>query len=174
MFIQASVILSTRGENLTRYPPRPGTPPRTRYSPQGPGTPPPGPGTPPRTRYTPWDQVHPPQDQVHPPGPGTPPRPGNPPQPGTPPGPGTPPQDQAHPPGPGKPPRIRHTPKTRYTPQTRYTHPAQSMLGDTVNARAVRILLECILVCFVFEGKTSEKIQLLLGTLITKTMHRST
>ena len=36
-----------------------------------------------------------------------------------------------HPPGPGA-----HTP------------PAQSMLGDTVNARAVRILLECYLVFY--------------------------
>ena len=44
----------------------------------------------------------------------------HPPRPGTPPGPG--------------PPRTRHP-------------PAQSMLGDTVNARAVRILLECNLVC---------------------------
>ena len=42
-------------------PPEPGTPPRTRYTPLGPGTPPPGPGTPPLgpgtppwTRYTPW------------------------------------------------------------------------------------------------------------------------
>ena len=46
-------------------------------------------------------------------------------EPGTPPGPGTPS------PGPG-------------TPWTR--HPTQCMLGDTVNTRAVRILLECNLV----------------------------
>ena len=57
--------------------------------------------------------------------------PGTPPRPGTPPGPGTPPQDQV-------PPRDQVHPP-----------PAQSMLGDTVNARAVRILLECNLVCFV-------------------------
>ena len=91
-----------RGEYLTRYtpqeqtppPPRPGTPPGTRYTPRsrhplGPGTPPrsrylpgvdtpprpgtpPGLGRPPGTRYTPRDQVHPPgadppKDQVHPP-----------------------------------------------------------------------------------------------------------
>ena len=42
------------------HPPGPGTPPRTRYTPLGPGTPP-------------WDKVHP-TDQVHPPGPGTPPQ----------------------------------------------------------------------------------------------------
>ena len=36
-------------------------------------------------------------------------------------------------------------PWTRYTPLDQ-VHPAQSMLGDTVNVRAVRILLECILV----------------------------
>ena len=108
-----------------------------------PGQGPPGPGTPPWTRYTPWDQVHP---QV----PGTPPRTRYPL------GPGTPPQDQV-------PPRTRYTPQTRYPPGTRYTPPPgpgtpppgpgtppgnrytplQSMLGDTVNAWAVRILLEC-------------------------------
>ena len=52
--------------------------------------------------------------------------------PGTPPGPGTPPWDQVHP--------LDQAPPQTTTP------PAQSMLGDTVNARAVRILLECILV----------------------------
>ena len=67
------------------------------------------------------DQVHRPPDQVQPPGPGT----------HTPPGPGTPPR-------PGNP------------PGTRYTPPAQSMLGDTVNVRAVRILLEYNLVINVF------------------------
>ena len=77
---------------------------------------PPGPGTPPWTRYTPQTRY-------------------------TPPGPGTPPWGQVHPPG------ARYTlpPGTRYTPRTRYT-PPQSMLGDTVNARAVHILLECNLV----------------------------
>ena len=153
---------------------RPGTPPRTRYTPDQVHPPrtrhtprdqvhPPGPGTPP------WDQVHPPrtrhtpQDQVplqtrhtppgparYPLGPGTPP-------PGTRytphPGPGTPPHL-----GPGTPPRTRYTPGTRYpppgsgTPPWDQVHPSpvQSMLGDTVNARAVRILLECNLVlkCF--------------------------
>ena len=83
-------------------------------------------------------QVHPPgadtpesrhpQDQVHPPGPGTPPRTRYTPQ-----GPGTPP-DQVHPPGADIPPGPGTPP------------PAKSMLGDTVNARAVRILLECNLV----------------------------
>ena len=51
---------------LGRYPPEPGTPPRTRYTPQSRYTPPeqvhsPGPGTP-RIRYTP--QVHPPSRRV--------------------------------------------------------------------------------------------------------------
>ena len=64
MFLQVSVILSTGGEYLTRYPPDQVHPPR-------PGTPP-GP-------------VHP-LDQVHPPGPGTPPGQVQPPPPGTPPG----------------------------------------------------------------------------------------
>ena len=104
MFLQASVILLTGGEYLTRYPPwdqvhppgpgtpwdqvhppGPGTPPQTRYNP-------PGPGTPLQTRYTPRDQVHP-QDQV------------------TPLGPGTPPWDQVH------------TPGTRYTPWDQVHHP---------------------------------------------------
>ena len=54
------------------------------------------------------------------------------------PGPGAPPQtrctpqEQVHPPGPG-------TPQTRYTPWDQ---------GHTVYARAVRILLECNLVCY--------------------------
>ena len=74
------------GEYLTRYPPRPGTPPDqvhplgpgtppnqvhhppgTRYIPLGPSTPPLGPGTPPGTRYTPQTRYTP-LDQVHPPG----------------------------------------------------------------------------------------------------------
>ena len=83
-------------EYLSRYPPGPGTPPRTQYTPLGPGTPrrvPPGTRytpwqVPPGTRYTPQDQIHPrqvpprtrytpvagtpltryPQDQVYPPG----------------------------------------------------------------------------------------------------------
>ena len=87
----------------------------------------------------PPDQVHPPGTRYTPPGPGTPPPPWDqvhPPGPGTPPSPG----DQVHPPGPGTPP-----PRTRYTPP-----PTQSMLGDTVNERAVRILLECNLVDFIF------------------------
>ena len=75
------------------------------------------------------DQVHPPGpgtplDQVHPPGPDTPPPPDqvHPPPPHW---------DQVHPPGPGT-----HPP------------PVQSMLGDTVNAQAVCILLECNLVYY--------------------------
>ena len=152
MFLQVCVILFTGGGVPDQVPPRPGTPPRTRYPP-GPGSPPPDqvhpPGTrytPPGTRYTPPDQV-PPRDQVHPPGPGTPPQDQvpppdqvHPPGPGTPPGtrytplgPGTPPRDQVHPPRPGTPPQTRYTPLgpgpppgTRYTPpRTRYTPPDQ-------------------------------------------------
>ena len=120
IFLHLFVILFTGGEYLTRYtpldqvapqdqvhPPRPGTPPWTRYTrqdqvhPPGPGTPPwdqvhpldqahpPGPGTPPRTRHTPPDQAHTPLDQAHPLPPGTR---------YTPLGPGTTPQNQVHPP----------------------------------------------------------------------------
>ena len=81
----------------------------------------------------PLDQVHPPRTRCTPLGPSTPPLTRYTPQdqvhpqtrPGTTPGPGTPHPDQVHPPG---------------------TPPPQSMLADTVNARAVRILLECNLV----------------------------
>ena len=67
-----------------------------------------------------------------------------------PPGPGTLPLDQVHPPGtrytppgPGSPPRDQvHLPETRYTPREK------CMPGDTGHKRAVRILLECILVFF--------------------------
>ena len=76
MFLQASVILSTGGEYLTRFTPQnqvhPPTwtryPPRTRYTPSGPGTPPslrdqvhPPDQVHPTTRYHPPDQVHTPQ-----------------------------------------------------------------------------------------------------------------
>ena len=86
------------------------------------------------------DTTQSPRDQVHPPlGPGTPPRPGTLPpdqvHAHAPPGPGTPPWDQVHPPGPGT-----HSPGPGTPP------PVQSMLWDTVNMRAVRILLECNLV----------------------------
>ena len=70
------------------------------------------------------DQVPPPPDQVH-----TPPD-----QVHTPLGPGTPPQYQVHPPN------TRYTPPDQVPPRTRYTPLDQ---GDTVYARAVRILLEC-------------------------------
>ena len=84
---------------------------------------PPGPGAPPGTRYTPRTRYTP-QDQVQPP------------RPGTPPGTRYTPQDQVHPPGPS-------------TPSQDQVHPLeQSMLGDTVNVRAVRILLEYNFVSF--------------------------
>ena len=62
-------------------------------------------------------------------------------------------RDQVHPPppGPGTSPLGPSTPPgTRYTPPTLdQAHPReQCMLGDTDNKRAVRILLECILVLF--------------------------
>ena len=159
------------GSTWPGTPPGPGTPPRTRYTPPGPGTPPrdqvhpPGPGTAPRTRYTP-------QTRYTPPGPGTPPRTRyTPPGPGTPPGTRYTPQtrypprdqvhslDQVHPLGQGTPPRPGtpldqvHPPGTRYNPPgpgtppgTKDSPPGHNMLGDTVYARAVRILLECNLV----------------------------
>ena len=40
------------------------------------------------------------------------------------------------------------TPQEQAPPKSRHPPPAQSMLGDTVNARVVRILLECKLVYF--------------------------
>ena len=53
-----------------------------------------------------------------------------------------PPLEQTHPPEPGTSPLwSRHPP-----PRTKYTSQEQSVLGDTVNVRAVRILLECNLV----------------------------
>ena len=117
----------------TRHTSQADTPPRTRYprSRHPPQDQVPPEQTPPGTRYTPWSRHPPgtrysprsrnPPNQVHPPGPGTPPRPG------TPPGPGT-------------------SPWTRYTPLDQVHTPDQSMLGDTVNVWAVRILLECNLV----------------------------
>ena len=115
-------------------PPEPGTPP-------GPGTPqdhaPPWDHAPPGTMHTPPDQA--------------------PPRPGTPLGACTPPRtihphDHVHPldqapAGPGTPPGPG-------TPQTSPLHPqpAQSMLGDTVTSRAVRILLKCNLVSVAFDS----------------------
>ena len=61
------------------------------------------------------------------------------------------PWDQVHPPGPDTPPRTRYTPLGPGTSHgTRYTPREQCMLGDTGNKRAVRILLECILVFYEF------------------------
>ena len=68
------------------------------------------------------------------------------------------PQSRHHPPG-ADPPRVHRPPeqtpsRSRHhleqTPPRADTPPAQSMLGDTVNARAVRILLECNLVCQIY------------------------
>ena len=99
-----------------------------------------------------WDTTppsRPPQTRHHHPRPDTPPGAdtplgADPPGEQTPPPADTPP-DQAHP---------THPPWHRACSEIRYpAHPpppAQSMLGDTVNARAVRILLECNLV-FTFQ-----------------------
>ena len=80
-----------------------------------------------------------------------------PPPPGTrhPPGPGTP-RDQTPPSGPGTPlPPGAGTPREQTHPLPSDQAPpdqAQSMLGDTVNARTVRILLECNLVLYLFNA----------------------
>ena len=64
-------------------------------------------------------------------------------------GPGTPPG--ADPPGPGIPPPPGADPRDQAPPQE------QSMLGDTVNERAVRILLECILVEIIFTFSSDDR-----------------
>ena len=97
---------------------------------------------------------HPP-DQVPPPGPGRHPldQAGTPQdQAGTSPGPGplwnqaVTPQDQAGTPRPGRHPLgMRHPPGPG-----RHPPPEQSILGDTVNVRAICILLECNLVASLF------------------------
>ena len=88
------------------------------------------------TRYPP--SRHPPPLEQTPLGPGTSPQTRYTPSEQTPPQDQVPPRADTHPPRPGTPPR------------TRYTPPEQSMLGDTVNVRAVRILLECNLVSISF------------------------
>ena len=85
----------------------------------------PGPGTPLVTRYNPPGTRYNPRDQVHLLGSGTPS------------------WNQVHTP------RTRYMPLpgTRYTPSLGPGNPQeQCMPGDTGNKRAVRILLECILV----------------------------
>ena len=59
-----------------------------------------------------------------------------------------PPREQAPPPRSRHPPWEQAPPKKTDPPRSR-PPPAQSMLGDTVNARTVRILLECNLVLFI-------------------------
>ena len=88
---------------------------------------------PPRSRHPPG---------IDPPGADTP-------QEQTPRGEQTPPWEQTppssrHSPGTDTHPREQTPPRSRHHPPPPHT---QSMLGDTVNARAVRILLECNLVC---------------------------
>ena len=155
-----SVILFTEGSTWAGTPPRSGTPrtgtpPRQVLSQAGTLPPqqvnpfppwqvhPPGRYTPPG-KYTPTPrQVHPPM-QVHPPGRYTPLGRYTPPQAGILPWVSTPPPPGRYTPYAGTPPRQVHPPL--HTPPARYTHPEQCMLGDTGNKRAVRILLECILV----------------------------
>ena len=108
-------------------PPQEQTPPRSRHSPGAdtpPGADPPQSRHPGRSRHPPCPQgeylTRYPRDQVHPPGADTPP-------------------EQTHPQGPG-------TPLRADTPLGEDTPLVKCMLGDTVNARAVCILLECNLV----------------------------
>ena len=54
------------------------------------------------------------------------------------------------PPPKSRPPLEADPPEQTYPTLEQTPPPAQSMLGDTVNARAVRILLECKLVQFCF------------------------
>ena len=125
MFLQVCVILFTGGGIPDQVPPGTRYTPRTRY-------------TPPGTRYTPGIRYTP-QTRYTPPGTRYTPLLG----PGTPPGTRYTPPDQVHPPPPGP-----GTPRTRYTPRDQ-VHPPRDQ-GDTVYARAVRILLECILVYLYF------------------------
>ena len=82
--------------------------------------------------------------QVHPPGRYTPLGRYTPPRAGTPP--------DRYPPWAGTLPWQAH-PQGRYTPWQIHQPPEQCMLGDTGNKRAVRILLECILVFINFTHK---------------------
>ena len=94
---------------------------------------PPGAGTPIPPEQTPPEQA-PPQEQTPPPGADTPPR--------------------VDPPGASTPletaPPQEQTPLPSRHPLGAGTPPEQSMLGDTVNARVVRILLACNLVSLAF------------------------
>ena len=70
---------------------------------------------------TPWNRYHPGADTRQ-----------------TPPQEQTPPREQTQP--------LEQTPPRADPPGGRHLPPAQSILGDTVDARAVRIILECNLV----------------------------
>ena len=82
-----------------------------------------------------------------------------------PPGADTPPPPQSrqsHPAPPGSdmpPPQSRH-PLEQIPPWEQTPPPVQSMLGDTVNARAVRILLECNLVVYIFSAREIKSFKL--------------
>ena len=120
-------------------------PPRTTQNPP-PGTTPPGPHppgtTPPRTRHPPVPDPPPPRTRPPPPG-TTPPYPWDHTTPWnqtpTPPGPHHPPRTRAPSPGPDPPPRDQV--------------PPGSGLQHTFYERPVRILLECILIIFLFRKR---------------------
>ena len=131
MFSQASVILLTGGclpQCMLGYTPREQTPPGG-HPPQIPPQ-----SRPPRSRHR-WEQTPPYRNRHYPMGADPPPD--------------TP--RSRHPPKQTRP-RSRHPPRAdtpwEQTPPLEQTPSPQSMLGDTVNARAVRILLECNLVLF--------------------------
>ena len=146
MFLQVSVILLTGGClpqcMLGYYTPGADIPPQKQTPPQE-QTPPVSKHPPPRSR--PFGADTPPLEQT-PPCEQTPPIVDTPLE-QTPTGSKHPPPPQKqtlrsrHPPQEQTPPGSRHPPQSRHAPL-----PVQSMLWDTVNARAVRILLECNLV----------------------------
>ena len=125
MFLQASVILLMGGVSvclpqcMLGYTPPEQTPPE--WTPPW-SKHPLGADTPPRSRHPPWEQTptaDTPWEQT--------------------------PQEQIPPGSKYTPPGSRHPPQ-QTPPGSRHLPPEQSMLEDTVNARAVRILLECNLV----------------------------
>ena len=113
--------------------PRP-DPPWTRQVPPPDQTPPQPRQVPPESRHPPWTRQVPLRDQA-----GTPPHQTPPWTRQVPPREQTPPPDQT-PPGPDTPPGSRHPPEPDTPPL------GSSRVRNTVNARPVRILLECILV----------------------------
>ena len=122
MFLQASVILLTGGCVCVSASVHAGIHPPEQTPPEW---------TPPGAD-TPWEQTHPPGADKQTPWEQIPPREQT-------------PQEQI-PPGSKHTPPGADTPHSRHPPGADTSPPEQSMLEDTVNARAVRILLECNLV----------------------------